>query len=1067
MVIEPIDFQRLKDICAENIMNLVLPLPITQPTKRQKCQVTVTVPSDFSDRFRSDDLEPIRTRTRGKQCPSCHISVKGSRGLTIHLNRNPDCKRNAKFSSSCCADDNSTPSLTDLVSNCVNSPSTSVLSLEHSCNETGSSKTKLCKNTTSKGCHLCHVLLTREKFVSSSTHRIYHPVIPDDVDYVDCKCDNLIYLITCRKCRLQYVGETVQLIRERIGKHGSCIKNPSGDHHCRILNEHFSTGLCKGATFSVQIIEKLSGSGRDESGKVDPGVACVRRKKETEWMLRLRTVYPYGLNDRIGDEYMAEKDHSNIYSKFPSLKQIKVRQKIRTKSPTSNAFVVDNFIYIVNESLRTDLRNTINLIRNLLTSVRRSQCRILFDRITDFLSSKHESYLYYQFFEAALDIIQSKIGPPPKVSVSNKRPPSNRCHISFNNKALDVINIRRILRDKDILNALPSNLRQDSPTIVYELTDTIRSKLFNYKKFVQSIDVDSFLSDDTILPCDCENSPFLNHDHGHIISGDLNIIPNLKLRNLISKGPKYREPLPFSLSRAKDEIIIGLDRCIESWSNKSKLATVAFKDWRQMILHRIDEIISGIPRKRCKRSSTSVLKDPAALACLSDLQSKYVMVPIDKAANNVAFICKRHYASVLMKELGLQGASTSTYTRIHQHTPEDIITLHERQLKENFSIEIEDEMRTLPDIYWIPKLHKNPVKSRFIIASKHCTIKRLSKNLSSIFTLFQKQIDTYYAKAHFYSGIKSYWIINNRDPVLRAVSKSQARKSAKCVTSFDFSTLYTKIPHDKLIDVLNKIIDFAFKGGTRGKISINNSGTANWVYKGSERSTCVYTKESIIRAVDFLIRNCYFRLGDKLFRQDIGIPMGSDPAPAFANLFLFHYESSWLDSIKKSNNILARKFGQVFRYIDDLLALNDGHSFETHFHKIYPLELTLNRENDDYNSTTFLDLCIEIINGCFTTRLYDKRDQFGFNITRLPYRDSNIPGKMFYSSIAAECLRICRATSDSTSATSSINAVVSRMINQGAKMDRVKGTVTKMLNRHSISQKFGVSNNNFVRNLFS
>ena len=74
---------------------------------------------------------------------------------------------------------------------------------------------------------------------------------------------------------------------------------------------------------------------------------------------------------------------------------------------------------------------------------------------------------------------------------------------------------------------------------------------------------------------------------------------------------------------------------------------------------------------------------------------------------------------------------------------------------------------------------------------------------------------------------------------------------------------------------------------------------------------------------------------------------------------------------------------------------------------------------------------------------------------------------MFYSSIAAECLRICRGTSDRTNATSSINAVVSRMINQGAKMDRVKGTVTKMLNRHSISQKFGVSNNNFVRNLFN
>ena len=358
-------------------------------------------------------------------------------------------------------------------------------------------------------------------------------------------------------------------------------------------------------------------------------------------------------------------------------------------------------------------------------------------------------------------------------------------------------------------------------------------------------------------------------------------------------------------------------------------------------------------------------------------------------------------------------------------------------------------------------------KFRFIIASKHCTTKRVSKNLSSIFTLFQKQIDAYYRQAHFYSGIKSYWIINNRDHVLRAIDKSRVRKSAKCLSSFDFSTLYTKIPHDKLIDVLGKIIDFAFKGGTRNKISVNSFGRADWLKDSDgDQSSFIYTKEMIRKSVDFLIRNSYFKLGNKLFRQDIGIPMGSDPAPAFANLFLFHYESSWLMSIKKSNNILARKFGQVFRYIDDLLALNDGHSFEQYHHKIYPPELQLNKENEDDTCTDFLDMHIEIKDGVFTTRLYDKRDYFGFNITRLPFRDSNIPAKMFYSSIAAECLRICRATTIDKHATSSIKSVVSRMVKQGAVMSRAKSTVMKLLNRHNISEKFGFKDNSFVNRLF-
>ena len=64
------------------------------------------------------------------------------------------------------------------------------------------------------------------------------------------------------------------------------------------------------------------------------------------------------------------------------------------------------------------------------------------------------------------------------------------------------------------------------------------------------------------------------------------------------------------------------------------------------------------------------------------------MVPIDKAGNNIAFICKRFYATVLMKELGLGDQSTSTYTRIFNQTPDDIISMHQQQIKENFGDDI-------------------------------------------------------------------------------------------------------------------------------------------------------------------------------------------------------------------------------------------------------------------------------------------------------------------------------------------------------------------------------------------
>ena len=131
---------------------------------------------------------------------------------------------------------------------------------------------------------------------------MYNSVIPEDIDKVDCKTENVIYLVTCRKCKLQYVGETVQLLRGRIGQHSNSIDNPNKDHHCRILVDHFTSGLCQGATFTVHVIEKISGNGRDAEGNVDPTSTPVRRQKEREWMLRLHTVFPYGLNDRVGDE---------------------------------------------------------------------------------------------------------------------------------------------------------------------------------------------------------------------------------------------------------------------------------------------------------------------------------------------------------------------------------------------------------------------------------------------------------------------------------------------------------------------------------------------------------------------------------------------------------------------------------------------------------------------------------------------------------------------------------------------------------------------------------------------
>ena len=59
-------------------------------------------------------------------------------------------------------------------------------------------------------------------------------------------------------------------------------------------------------------------------------------------------------------------------------------------------------------------------------------------------------------------------------------------------------------------------------------------------------------------------------------------------------------------------------------------------------------------------------------------------------------------------------------------------------------------MKVLPTPCWIPKMHKSPIDTRFIIASKQCVIKPLSKNITTALNLY-KSMGIYHNKSKFYS----------------------------------------------------------------------------------------------------------------------------------------------------------------------------------------------------------------------------------------------------------------------------------------------------------------------------
>ena len=146
-------------------------------------------------------------------------------------------------------------------------------------------------------------------------------------------------------------------------------------------------------------------------------------------------------------------------------------------------------------------------------------------------------------------------------------------------------------------------------------------------------------------------------------------------------------------------------------------------------------------------------------------------------------------------------------------------------------------------------------------------------------------------------------------------------------STFDFSTLYRTIPHDKPLEMLSKVVDFVFKGGTRDYIVINKQGCASWPSK-KRGYHFVFTKSLLKEAIKFLLRNCFFSIGNIIMIQAIRTPMGSDPALFFEQLILVPKEADCAKAQHKLGTINVRKVNNSFRFVDDLLSLNDDSTFE-------------------------------------------------------------------------------------------------------------------------------------------
>ena len=170
-----------------------------------------------------------------------------------------------------------------------------------------------------------------------------------------------------------------------------------------------------------------------------------------------------------------------------------------------------------------------------------------------------------------------------------------------------------------------------------------------------------------------------------------------------------------------------------------------------------------------------------------------------------------------------------------------------------------------------------------------------------------------------------------------------------------------------------------------------------------------YTANDICKMIEVLVDNIYVRFGGQLFRQMVGIPLGTNCAPLLADLFLYSYENEYLDKlIKEGKRKLVRKFNLSYRYTDDLISFNNKR-FNEFISDIYPKELTISETTESPSVASYLDpLFTQDKSNNIITKLHDKRDAFGFHIVNFPFMSSNIPSAPAYGVYASLLIHYAR-----------------------------------------------------------
>ena len=166
--------------------------------------------------------------------------------------------------------------------------------------------------------------------------------------------------------------------------------------------------------------------------------------------------------------------------------------------------------------------------------------------------------------------------------------------------------------------------------------------------------------------------------------------------------------------------------------------------------------------------------------------------------------------------------------------------------------------------------------------------------------------------------------------------------------------------------------------------------------------------------------------------------------------------NSWIPFFTCLKVNLGLEFG---RYLN----INNVY-FDNMVSQIYPSELQLNKANASDTEAAFLDLHLSISNDIVSTKIYDKRDDFDFEIVNFPFLDGDVPRSTSYGVYISQLIRFARASSYVADFNTRNKLLTQKLLKQGYRYHKLRKTFSKFYRRYyDLISKFQVGLKSLLR----